>query len=158
MLASWALSVSLLLVLSGVVVADQESVGKVIESEVLGDHIFSLYDKYGYRKIEVDNEYADLQSGEQYWLVVDSRHEYLTLRTQDDIVVEIIIRNPDLTTKRGVKVGDKLSQFVSLYPEATKLTHYRSGVVRRDSDFYVESEQMEVHFGKDGTANTIRYR
>ena len=131
---------------------------KVIEEDLLGQEIYSLYEKFNFIAIETNNEYADLQAGENYWLVVDSRHEYFTLRTINEVVVEAIVRNPDLETKRGIKVGDSFDHFMKIYPDAKRLTHYQTGVSRRGIDFLVESESIEVNFNIQETVEAIRLR
>ena len=143
-----------LCLMSNNLIALPENERKIIE-DLLGREIFTLYKEFKYLKIEKDNEYADLQVGEQYWLVVDSRHEYLTLRTMNKIVVEMIVRNPDLETKKGVKVGDTLKSFLGAYPESKRLTHYQTGVVRKGNDFFIDSENAEINFGKEGTVEVI---
>jgi len=138
---------------NGVIASEIEK--KVIEN-LLGEQIYSLYEKFNFIAIEVNNEYADLQAGENYWLVVDSRHEYFTIRTTNNVVVEAIIRNPDLETKRGIKVGDRFDYFMKVYPDARRLTHYRTGVPRRGTDFFVENENIEVNFNSQETVEAIR--
>ena len=131
----------------------------VVNEEILGKRICSLYENFNFLKIEIDNEYADLKAGEQYWLAVDSHHEYLTLRTLNKAIVEIIIRNPDIETKRGIKVGDTLDRFKQAYPDAKKLTHYLdTGVPRTGLDFFVAGKNLEVNFSNNKTVHTIRIK
>lgn len=154
-----ALFFALLLgVLSNELLASSKIENKIIEQGLLGQQIYTLYEKFNFIAIEINNEYADLQAGENYWLVVDSRHEYFTLRTINKVVVEAIIRNPDLETKRGIKVGDNFDYFMKIYPEAKRLTHYHTGVPRRGTDFFVESENIEVNFNSEETVEAIRLR
>lgn len=148
----------LLGVSSNGLLASSKTERKVIEEDLLGQQIYSLYEKFNFIAIEINNEYADLQAGENYWLVVDSRHEYFTLRTINKIVIEAIIRNPDLETKRGIKVGDHFDYFMNIYPDAKRLTHYHTGVPRRGTDFFVESENIEVNFNSQETVEAIRLR
>ncbi len=119
---------------------------KVIDKNILGQEIATLYDKFGYLKLEVDNEYADLDRLERYWLAIDSHYEFLTLRTINDLVVEVIIRNPDIKTERGITVGKKLDEFIKSYPDANKLNTYTSGIKRQLIAYCVESEKLEVEF------------
>lgn len=144
--------------LSNELLASSKIENKTIEQGLLGQQIYTLYEKYNFIAIEINNEYADLQAEENYWLVVDSRHEYFTLRTINKVVVEAIIRNPDLETKRGIKVGDHFDYFMKIYPDAKRLTHYHTGVLRRGTDFFVESENIEVNFNSQETVEAIRLR
>jgi hypothetical protein len=122
---------------------------KVINKNILGKKIYSLYDSFNFQKIEVDNEYADLGKGEKYWLAVDSNFEFLTLRTMNEIVAEVFIRNPDLITKRGVSVGTSLGEFNKLYPDAIVLSSYQNGVKRQMLAYCIESAKLEVEIFKD---------
>ena len=119
---------------------------KLIKKEILGNRITSLYETFGFLKLEIDGEYADLQEGEHYWIAIDAGYEYLTLRTVKNIVVEIIITNPDLKNMRGIAVGATQSEFLNAYPDATKLTTYQNGINRQLSAYCVESEKLEVEF------------
>ena len=119
---------------------------KFIQKELLGHEIYSLYDKFGILKIEIDGEYADLKKGEKYWIVIDSNYEYFIVRTLNNVVVELIIKNPDLQMKSGVSVGTHLNDFLKVYPSAEKLIAYRSGIKRQSLAYCVESENLEVEF------------
>ena len=131
---------------------------KVIEEELLGQQIYSLHERFNFITMEVVSGVPHLRAGENYWLAVDSRHEYLTLRTMSNVIVEVIIRNPDLETKRGIKVGDHIDYFREIYPDAKRLTHYPTGVPRREVDYFVESENIEVSFDRQKTVEAIRLR
>ena len=120
--------------------------GKTIQKNILGREVTSLYESHGFLKLEIDNEYDDLDKGELFWIAIDSNHEFLTLRTQDDIVVEIIIVNPDLQSERGIAVGDRLNIFLQAYPHAVNLTTYRNGIKRQLIAYCVEEEKLEVEF------------
>jgi hypothetical protein len=128
---------------------------KVIEPSVLNSEIFSLYEDLNYISILEDGEYADLKEGEKYWLAIDSRHEYLSLRTINNIIVEVIIRNPDITTLNGLGAGDNLERLKTLYPDMVKLTHYSNGVKRRGEHFYLPSEKIEVSFNREGLISSL---
>ncbi len=129
-----------------------------IEVGLLNSEIFSLYEKYSFISILEDEEYADLKQGEKYWLAIDSQHEYLTLRTVNNIIVEVIIRNPDLVTRKGLGTGDNKERLKALYPNAVKLTHYSNGVKRRGEHFYLSSENVEVNFNKKGLISSLKLK
>lgn len=122
---------------------------RVINQEILGQKTAALYDKFGFLKLETDNEYADLAQGERYWLAIDRNHEYLTLRTVNNRVVEIIIHNPDIKSKRGITTGASLNVFLKAYPNAKKLADYRSGIERQLVAYCVENENLEIEFYED---------
>ena len=122
---------------------------KIMEYELLGKQVNLLFENYGFIKIEKDTEYADLKKNEQYWLAINSHYEYLTLHTIEGEVVEVIIHNPDLYTKQGVKVGDSLYTFKTKYPNSIELTHYKNGVQRHLKAYWIDAENIEVEFYKD---------
>ena len=122
---------------------------KIINPNILGEKIYSLYDRFDFQKLEIDNEYADLAKLEKYWLAVDSNYEFLTLRTVNDFVVEIFIRNPDLSTERGVSVGASLDEFNKLYPDAIVLNSYQNDVRRQIPAYCIENEKLEIEIFDD---------
>ena len=141
---------------SGLVNSAESVESKIVQADLIGNEVYSLYDSFSFRKIEIDNEYADLKAGEKYWLAIDSRHEYITLRTIDKVVMEVIIYNPDIETVKGIRIGDDLSQFLKKYPNAKVLTHYRTGVLRKELSFYIRSERTEINFNNDKKVIYIR--
>ncbi|WMS87506.1 hypothetical protein [Pleionea litopenaei] len=118
------LSVALFYCISAVAVECNE---KSIQQEILGEDVLSLYDSLAFISIlDRSGEFADLNRGEKYWLAIDSRHEYLTLRTENDKVLEVIIRNPDLVTEQGIGVGTTLEELREAYPKAVKFVLVKS--------------------------------
>lgn len=120
-----------------------------IVKDILGESIYSLYENYDFQKIEVDNEYADLKESEKYWLALDSNFEFMTLRTVNNMVEEIIIRNPDFRTHRGAYVGMRFESFKDLYPTARRLDSYQSGIRRPVLAYCVEEDSLEFSFVKN---------
>ncbi len=150
------LSVALFYCISAAAVACNK---KSIQQEILGKELFSLYDDLAFISI-LDNsgEFADLNRGEKYWLAIDSRHENLTLRTENDKVLEVIIRNPDLVTEKGIGVGATLEKLREAYPKAVKLTHYSNGVKRQWDVYYLTEENIEVNFNSKGIVKDLRLK
>lgn len=128
---------------------------KSIEKNLLGKDVYSLYENFGFQKLEVDNEYADLRKNEKYWLAVDSNFEYLTLRTEDNIVRDIIIRNPDFQTEQGAYVGISSKEFKKIYPNAKQLARYQGSVKKQISIYCIQLENLEVEVVQ-GKVFTIR--
>ena len=122
---------------------------KIIEKNILGKNVYSLYDGFGFQKIEIDNEYADLGKHEKYWLAVDSNFEFLTLRTINDLLIEVFIRNPDLKTTRGIYVGASFDKFKKFYPDAIELNRYQNGVKRQMLAYCAATEKLEVEIFED---------
>ena len=118
---------------------------KSIQTEIIGQEIYALIDQKGFHLLTEDTGYPDWEAGEKYWIAIDSRYEYITLRTLDDVVVEMIVHNPDLQTERGISPGDSLNHFLSVYPEAELLEYYSTGVPRQTpTDYWIEDENIEV--------------
>lgn len=150
------LSVALFYCISAVAV---ECNKKSIQQEILGEDVFSLYDSLAFISIlDRSGEFADLNRGEKYWLAIDSRHEYLTLRTENEKVLEVIIRNPDLVTEQGIGVGTTLEELREAYPKAVKLTHYSNGVKRQWDAYYLTEENIEVNFSSKGIVKDLRLK
>lgn len=91
---------------------------ETVDYSILGKEIYSLFDDNGFRKLEVDAEYSDVPASEKYWIAIDSKFEFLTLRTYENTVIELIVTNPDLCIGNELMVGLKDKDFNKKYPKS----------------------------------------
>jgi hypothetical protein len=71
------------------------------------------------------------------------------LRTVNDIVIEVFIRNPDLSTERDISVEASLDEFNKSYPDAIVLSSYQHSVKRQMLAYGIKNEKLEVDIIKD---------